>query len=49
MDKPMKKMLLIPFLLLTLSACNTLQGMGRDMQGAGEGIANGAERVKRNL
>ena len=35
--------------LLLLSACNTMEGIGKDMQGAGEGLANGASKVKEKL
>ncbi|HET7410696.1 MAG TPA: entericidin A/B family lipoprotein [Paracoccaceae bacterium] len=33
--------------LMALSACNTVQGVGRDVQGAGEVIESGAAKVKR--
>lgn len=36
-------------LLLLLTACNTLQGIGKDMQGAGEGLSNSAQKVKEKL
>ena len=29
-----------------LCACNTAQGLGRDIQKAGQGISNAAERAK---
>lgn len=32
---------------LALSACNTVQGVGRDVQGAGNAIENSAEQVQR--
>jgi predicted small secreted protein len=44
----MKKKILLGLLLL-LSACNTLEGFGKDMQGAGEGLSNGASKVKEKL
>ncbi|MBY0408230.1 MAG: entericidin [Rickettsiales bacterium] len=46
----MKKLLLLNLsLLLLLSACNTMEGLGRDMRGAGDGIANSASKVKEKL
>ena len=33
--------------MLALSACNTVQGLGRDVQGAGQAIESGAAKVKR--
>lgn len=30
----------------SLSACNTTQGFGKDIQKAGQGISNAAERAK---
>ena len=33
--------------LLALSACNTVQGVGQDVQSAGEAIESGAAKVKR--
>ena len=32
---------------IALSACNTVQGVGRDVQGAGQVIEKGAATVKR--
>ena len=32
---------------LALSACNTVQGVGRDVQGAGKVLESGAAKVKR--
>ena len=34
---------------LALSACNTVQGVGRDVQGAGKAIESGAAKVKRSV
>ncbi|MEM0990601.1 MAG: entericidin A/B family lipoprotein [Pseudomonadota bacterium] len=31
---------------LALSACNTVQGVGQDVQGAGQAIEEGAEKTK---
>ncbi len=44
-----KKTTLALALLLALAACNTIEGFGHDMQGAGQGLSDGASRVKRNL
>ena len=33
--------------VMALSACNTVQGLGRDVQGAGQAIESGAAKVKR--
>jgi predicted small secreted protein len=35
--------------MLALSACNTVQGLGRDVQGAGQAIEGGAAKVKRAM
>lgn len=32
---------------LMISACNTVAGVGRDVQAAGEAVTGGAERVRR--
>jgi len=32
-----------------LAACNTIEGVGRDVQGAGEVIEEGARKTKRAL
>jgi entericidin B len=32
---------------LALAGCNTVQGVGRDVQGAGHAIEKGAAKVKR--
>lgn len=45
----MKHAILIISLILclfTLSACNTIQGMGRDIEKAGEAIQGGAQKAK---
>ncbi|MBI1389762.1 MAG: entericidin A/B family lipoprotein [bacterium] len=46
--RSMISMLLFAVLVLTLSlsltACNTLQGMGRDVEAAGESIQNAANK-----
>lgn len=40
----MKKIILSALLLLTLSACNTFSGFGRDLKQAGGAIQNAADR-----
>ena len=35
--------------LLLLSACNTVEGMGRDIRGAGEAISGSAQKTKENM
>ena len=35
--------------LLALSACNTVEGVGEDIQGAGEVIEEGAKKTKRAI
>lgn len=32
--------------LVMLSACNTIQGLGKDVKSAGQGIERGAESVR---
>ncbi len=32
---------------LLLAACNTVEGVGRDIQGAGEAVEDSARKVKR--
>lgn len=45
----MRTTLILTGLVLLLSACNTLEGIGRDMRSAGEGIADGAGAVKEKI
>ena len=33
--------------VMALSACNTVQGVGRDVRGAGKVLESGATKVKR--
>lgn len=35
--------------LLTLSACNTIHGIGRDIESAGSAIGGAAEETKRKM
>ena len=34
---------------IALTACNTVQGVGRDVQGAGEAVEKGAKKTKRAI
>lgn len=46
----MKKTVLMTLIaLLGLSACNTIQGAGQDLKSAGEGISDGAHKVKEKI
>lgn len=40
---------LILLALLALSACNTIEGMGRDVQAAGQAITGGAEEGRERI
>mgnify|MGYP000206325542 CR=1 FL=1 len=40
--------LISSFSLLTLNACSTIDGAGKDLQGAGQVISKGAKEVKTN-
>lgn len=42
----MRKLLLIATALLALSACNTIDGLGKDIKKAGESIEDAASRKK---
>jgi predicted small secreted protein len=51
-DHPMKKSTLALIALLglgALSACNTVSGAGKDIQGGGEAISDTADTVKKEL
>lgn len=45
----MKKSLFILLVLSTLSACNTISGMGRDVEAAGEAITGTSEKTKQKM
>lgn len=46
----MRNMILATTLVLvTLTGCNTFEGIGKDMQSAGEGLASGATKVKKKI
>lgn len=34
---------------LALAACNTVEGVGRDIQGAGDAVEDSARKVKRAI
>lgn len=44
----MKKIILCVTLLL-LSACNTMEGLGQDIKGAGEWTSDSAQKVKKKI
>ena len=43
--------MLLPVLICVaaLTGCNTIEGVGRDVQGAGEVVEDGAKKVKKAL
>jgi len=43
------KLLLGAALMGTLSACNTIAGMGEDVSAAGRGVTRGAETTKQKM
>ena len=43
------KILMIGFALLTLTACETAKGAGRDLQKAGDAITETADKVQKKL
>ncbi len=45
----MRAILLIIAASIALTACNTVQGVGRDVQGAGEAVEKGAKKTKRAI
>ncbi len=44
-----KSVLAILLAALALSACNTIQGAGRDIEGAGEAISGSAVKTKEKI
>ena len=44
----MKKIIALTFIAaaLAVSACNTISGVGRDVQAAGSAVTSGAEQAK---
>jgi len=44
MEKPLKNMLLIAAALFVLTACNTVDGLGKDIKNAGESIEDAAKK-----
>lgn len=44
-----KTLLMHAALLLTLTSCNTFEGIGKDMQSAGESLANTSNKVKKKI
>lgn len=45
----MKKTVLLFIALAALSACNTISGMGRDVEAAGEAISGTADNTKEKM
>lgn len=45
----MNPLVLIIGLLLTLAACNTVSGIGQDIEAAGDAISGTAEEAKEEL
>lgn len=45
----LKKVLGLMVLAGFLAGCNTMEGMGRDIERGGEKIQNGAERTKQKM
>lgn len=39
----------LSLILIGLSGCNTISGAGKDISAAGEGVANAAESVKKDM
>ena len=48
MKKILTTMLIAAFSIITLNACSTIEGAGRDLQGAGQAISSEANRAKRS-
>jgi len=48
-DPTMKNIVLLASVLALLAACNTIQGVGEDVKGAGEWTAESAQKVKRKI
>ena len=45
----MKKTIVIFLSLVALAACNTIQGAGQDIKGAGEWTSESAQKVKKKI
>ena len=46
MLKMLARLLALPFLCLALSACNTIEGAGKDVKATGQAIENAADKRK---
>jgi len=44
--KPLLSLLLLAVAVLSLSACNTIAGMGQDLKAGGQAMTNAAEKAK---
>lgn len=45
----MNKTVYLLVALALVSACNTVQGMGKDIENAGEGISSAAKKTKEEI
>ncbi|MCE2927562.1 MAG: entericidin A/B family lipoprotein [Rickettsiales bacterium] len=45
----MKKTILALLMITTLAACNTMSGVGRDIEAAGEAITGTSEKTKEKI
>ena len=45
----MRILMIITVAAFTLTGCNTLEGVGRDVQGAGKAIEKGAKKTKKAI
>lgn len=45
----MKKFIIASCILLALAACNTIEGMGKDIGNAGDAISDSAENTKKKM
>jgi entericidin B len=48
-EKTMKHTILLLIALSTLAACNTMSGVGRDIEAAGEAITGTSEKTKEKI
>ncbi len=45
----MKQSIIVLLILSTLSACNTMSGVGKDIEAAGEAITGTSEKTKEKM
>jgi predicted small secreted protein len=48
-EKTMKQTIFLLITLTTLAACNTMSGVGRDIEAAGEAITGTSEKTKEKM